>query len=183
MAVKLFVLGLPGSGKSTVSRHITIYLKDRNWKSTRINDYVILYNMFLDDTDHKRFKPTVHGGFYVLDLQVIDEALKRLEQEVNENISSPIMQKELILIEFARNDYQRAFQQFSPAFLLDAYFLYLNVDIETCKKRIRERTAQPRTEDDFFVSEDIFNDHYNKLKFRLKETKRQLWLAKDCRMA
>jgi adenylate kinase family enzyme len=162
MAVKLFVLGLPGSGKSTVARYITTYTKGMAWKATRINDYVILQNMFMADTEHKQFKPTEYGGFDVLDLTAFDIALQRLEQEINKHISSSPMPEELILIEFSRNEYQRAFLQFSPAFLQDAYFLYLDVDIETCKGRIRERVAHPSTEDDFFVSEYIFRAYYNK---------------------
>ena len=83
------------------------------------------------------------GGFDVLDLTAFDNALKKLEQVINRHLSSA-KQIEIILIEFARNDYQRAFQQFSAEFLQDAYFLYLDADIETCKRRIRERITNPR---------------------------------------
>ena len=54
--------------------------------------------------------------------------------------------EEIVLIEFSRNDYEKAFQQFSREFLQDAYFLYLNVDLEICKRRIRERIANPNTQ-------------------------------------
>ncbi len=161
MALKLFVLSRPGSGKSTVARYIKAYAKNIGWSAARFNDYVILQNMFLADTEHKQFKPAEYGGFDVLDLTVFDIALQKLEQEVKKHILSA-KSEELTLIEFARNDYQSAFHQFSSAFLRDAYFLYLDVDIETCKRRISERIANPRTEDDFFVSEYIFSHYYNK---------------------
>jgi hypothetical protein len=45
--------------------------------------------------------------------------------------------------------------------LQDAYFLYLNTDIDICKERIRERIINPSTEDDYFVSDYIFNAYYN----------------------
>ena len=45
-------------------------------------------------------------------------------------------------------------------FLLDAYFLYLNVDLEICKNRVRERITHPSTDDDFYVSEYIFKSYY-----------------------
>jgi len=161
MAVKLLVFGLPGSGKSTIARHITIYLKDRNWESIHFSDHVILNEMFHADSGHEQFKPTDHGGFDVLDLVVFDIALQRLEQVVNQHLLSA-KQEEIVLIEFARNDYLRAFQQISDTFLQDAHFLHLDVETETCKSRIRERTANPNTKDDFFVSEYIFNTYYNK---------------------
>ncbi len=161
MALKLFILGLPGSGKSTVSRHITTYLNARNWESTRFSDHVILQKMFHADTEGKRFKPVEHGGFDVIDLEAFNTALNRLELEVKKHPISA-KPKALVLIEFSRNDYQRAFQQFSDTFLQDAHFLYLDVETENCKKRILERIANPGSEDDFFVSEYIFATYYNK---------------------
>ena len=161
MAVKLFVLGLPGSGKSSVSRHITAYTQHKGWEISHFSDHIILEQMFLADIKHKQFKPADHGGFDVIDFTVCDIALQRLEQEINQHLVSAKSNK-LIVIEFSRNDYRWAFQQFSDQFLLDAYFLYLKVDLEICKKRIRERITHPSTEDDFFVSENIFKSYYNK---------------------
>ena len=160
MAVKLFILGLPGSGKSTVARYITTYVRDRQWSTNHINDYAILYRMFQEDTEGKQFKPAGHGGFDVHDLTVFDTALQRLERQVSPYFSSP-KSDEIILIEFSRKDYQKAFRQFSSAFLQGAYFLYLTVDIKTCKRRIRERIAHPLTPDDHFVSDYIFREYYN----------------------
>jgi adenylate kinase family enzyme len=161
MTVKLFILGLPGSGKSTIARRIITYLNDRYWGSIRFSDHLILKEMFLADSDHIQFKPADHGGFDVLGVTVFDTALQRLEQEVNQHLLSA-KQEEIVLIEFARNDYLRAFQQFSDTFLNDAHFLHLDVETKTCKSRIRERTANPNTTDDFYVSEYIFNTYYNK---------------------
>jgi adenylate kinase family enzyme len=161
MAVKLFVIGLPGSGKSTVARYISMRAGDRQRSTTHMNDFTILYEMFEQDT-HGQFKPAdaEYGGFDVLDLTVFDTALRKLEQKVKAYISTTEL-KEIVLIEFSRNDYEEAFQQFSREFLQDAYFLYLNVDLEICKRRIRERIAQPTTPDDHFVSEYIFDTYYN----------------------
>jgi hypothetical protein len=159
MAVKLFILGLPGSGKSTVSRYISSYARKKLWSTVRFNDYEILYQMYREDTQG-RFKPTAHGGFDVLDLTVFDLALRELEQRVKPYITT-VQLEEIGLIEFSRNDYERAFQQFSREFLQDAYFLYLNVDLETCKNRIRERIAHPATAYDHYVSEYIFETYYH----------------------
>jgi len=161
MAVKLFILGLPGSGKSTVSRYISSYAGDRLWSTTHINDFAILYEMFLEDTQGK-FKPAdaEYGGFDILDLAVFDTALRKLEQKVKAHFFAA-KREEIVLIEFSRNDYEKAFQQFSQEFLQDAYFLYLKVELEICKRRIRERVAEPNTPDDHFVSEYIFSSYYS----------------------
>ncbi len=159
MAVKLFVLGLPGSGKSSVACYIAMCAGDRQWSTTHINDFAILYEMFQEDTQGQ-FKPAAYGGFDVLDFAVFDTALRKLEQEVKTHITTAQLE-EIILIEFSRNDYQKAFQQFSQEFLQDAYFLYLNADLEICKRRIRERIAHPATSDDHFVSEYIFEAYYS----------------------
>jgi thymidylate kinase len=161
MALKLFILGLPGSGKSSVARYTASYLEDKYWKSIHFSDHVILQSMSHTDTEGKLFRSTDHGGFDILDLNAFDTALQVLEQVVNQHISSS-KQEEIVLIEFSRNDYQRAFQQFSGTFLQDAHFLHLDVETEICKSRIRERTANPNTTDDFYVSEYIFNTYYNK---------------------
>lgn len=159
MAVKLFVLGLPGSGKSTVARNISDYVRYKQWTTTHIGDYAILYEMFQEDTQ-RQFKSTLYGGFDVLDLTVFDTALRKLEQKVRAHITSAKLE-EIVLIEFSRDDYEKAFQQFSKEFLQDAYFLYLSVDLEICKRRIRERIIEPTTLDDHFVSEYIFSSYYS----------------------
>ena len=117
--------------------------------------------MLHDDIEIKQFRSAGQGGFDVLDLTAFDTALKRLERATERCILTTKPER-MILIEFARNDYLRAFQQFSDTFLQDAHFLHLDVETETCKSRIRERTANPSTKDDFFVSEYIFNTYYYK---------------------
>ena len=67
----------------------------------------------------------------------------------------------MVLVEFARNDYDWAFQQLSNAFLLDSYFLCLRVEPDICKERILKRVANPSSEDDFYVSEHIFSTYYS----------------------
>ena len=162
MAVKMFILGLPGSGKSAIYRHIVKYLMPRyeGWTIARVNDYALLREMFQDDIKHEQFRPADHGGFDILDLTVFDTALKVVEERVQSRMSSK--ENELILIEFARNDYYKALKQFTPSFLRDSdsYFLFIDSDLETCKQRIHERVAHHASEDDNFVSDYIFDAYY-----------------------
>lgn len=162
MAVKLFLLGLPGSGKSTVARHIQEYVKKWEWQTSHFSDYPILKKMSRKDIEGKQFKLLDHGGLDVIDFTVVDTALKRLQQKIKRHIASK-KSAELILIEFARPDYQHAFRQFSKKFLRDqdTYFLYLDAELDTCKRRISDRTTNPLFEDDYPVSEDIFKRYYH----------------------
>ena len=136
----------------------------------RINDYEILREMFAEDAQKENgeprwFKAADYGGFDVLDFRACDVALRRLEEKARSAISqNELARPFFLLIEFARNDYQYAFRQFSSGFFHDAYFLYLDTSIELCKQRIRARIAKPseeRTEDDYYVSDYIFEHYYD----------------------
>ncbi len=194
MSAKLFILGLPGSGKSTIARHVIGYIEkqENDCHTARINDYDILYTMYKADKEEK-FRPAGRKDFDILDPSVFDSALKTAEQEANKVDSFDVLdfavldsalktaEQEankaeqtantdvqavfnpvLILIEFARDDYSHALQQFSPGFLQGAYFLFLDAGIEMCKARIRERIAHPQTPDDHEVSDYIFDSYYDK---------------------
>jgi thymidylate kinase len=174
MIIKLFVLGHPGSGKSTVSRYIERYTKQKYtdyWSTSRINDYDILFDMSKHDKKHKRFQLTEHEGFIVHDLQKYNQALKKLERKAlkkvkEKQVSSPL-EKKLIVIEFARKNYHEALENFNASFLQDAYFVFLDVDIQICIGRVHHRVDHPKSPDDHFVHErilesyrDIYPGHY-----------------------
>lgn len=161
MPVKLFILGLPGSGKSAIARQIIKYVFEKyQLRTYRFNDYGILKTMSDYDTD-RQFKPAKFGGFDVLNLIVFDIALKRLEEMVNFTIDvEDLVRAEMFLVEFSRNDYQKAFRQFKQAFFQDAYFIHLDTNVEICKQRVNDRVAHPAYEDDYPVSEYIFERYY-----------------------
>ncbi len=162
MAVKLFIIGLPGSGKSAVARKIGDYAGNKSWTTRRFNDYRILNAMFRYNKQGW-FKPAQHGGFNVVDITAFDFALRRLECRIAKYASSVNAgSEEIMLIEFARNDYWRAFKQFDPSFLKDAYFIYLGAEVEVCKQRISDRVAeQEYPADDYPVSDYIFEKYYH----------------------
>ncbi len=117
--------------------------------------------MFRQDAEKKQFQAAEAGGFDVVDENVFDKALHELERKVKEYLSSSnAASRKIIIIEFARNNYRRAFEQFSSGFLHSACFLYLDVEVEVCKQRIRARAAKPRYKDDYPVSEYIFKTYY-----------------------
>lgn len=161
MLVKLFVLGCPGSGKSTAARYIAMLVRDKGCSTIHINDYEILYEMFQSDakTADEKFRSVDYGGFDVLDPTVYNKALLQLEQEVQRSYSEG---NELIIIEFARDDYSKALKQFSDGFLQDAYFLFFDAQADVCIKRILHRVIHPATKDDHFVPEYIVKAYRHK---------------------
>lgn len=168
MTERVFVIGRPGSGKSAAFRHLKGYIKEKyGWSAIHYNDYDILRDMFIfeklfhNNSKPRQFRATKHDGFDILDFSVLDKALRELEKEVRSRYSKN-EKDELIVIEFARDDYIKALRLFSPEFLESAYFLFLDVDLRTCMIRVQERVAHPTYEDDHFVSEDILKAYYNK---------------------
>jgi adenylate kinase family enzyme len=163
MVVKLFLMGLPRSGKSTVAYHIAEYVKGhyRNRSVHHMSDYDILYKKFQHDTERKYFTPIENGGFNIHNLEILDVALEEFKKKANAFMPTAA-QGDLLILEFARNDYSRAFNILSSSFIHDAYFLFLDVNVEICKERNRARITHKSEgmQDDHYVSEDIFRIYY-----------------------
>lgn len=167
--MKVFLLGRPGSGKSSVARIIEMLANDDRWLTYHISDYKLLQDLFLEEQklcipcEEKLFRPTgpeYLNGFDVVDFSVLDTVLNKMEIRTKELDTAPEMVNRLFLLEFARADYHHAFQQFSDAFLQSAYFLYLKADMDQCISRIYQRVANPITLNDHFVSNEIMKDYY-----------------------
>ncbi len=160
MFIKVFFLGRPGSGKSTAARHMIELAKRRNYSTLYMKDYDILYQMFQEDRDRKQFRPADYGGFDVLDNTVFDIALEQLERDI---LAIPYSEKkQLMIIEFARDDYRTALNLFSPAFLQDSYILFVDADLSGCISRIHKRVETPSEPDHHYVSDYIMQTYYNK---------------------
>lgn len=171
MIKKMFILGLPGSGKSKAARYIDSHVKEKSvpgtskrWHVTHFNDYGILDEMSKHPIEGKLFKRPEPGGFDVIEFSAFDIALQRLEKKIADSIPAfEADREEIIVIEFARNDYKWAFNQFDKTFVQDAYFIYLDTKVEICKQRIRDRVEDVTEEhvDDYPVSEFIFRTYYH----------------------
>lgn len=159
MAIKIFLLGRPGSGKSSAARRIVKLVRRRNCSVVRINDYDILREMA--EVDDAKFRKIAYGGFDVLDFSVLDVALKEEERKARNKATFT----NIIIIEFARSDYYEALKKFSADFLQDAYFIFFNTAIETCIRRVRCRAKNQASSDDSFVSEKIIRGYYSKQEF------------------
>jgi hypothetical protein len=157
MAIKVFLLGRPGAGKSTAARYMHIFSKRLDWSTRHINDYPFLLALFRADIQHRQFQPSLCGGFDVIDFSVLDTVLQTVESEAEQDLAQ---ERHIILLEFARDDYQQALGQFKPAFLHDAHFLFFTTDINTCIKRVYRRAQYPTFNDDHFISEEMIRSYY-----------------------
>lgn len=162
MVVKLFILGLPGSGKTTLAHHIIDYVEryHTNWFIRHVNDYEILFKKFEEDTSHELFHATrKYKGFIVKKKIVYDDVLKEVEQR----IQLYSVGNELALIEFVRSSYDEAFEIFSHDFVHNSsYFLLLETSKVACKRRISERADHPLSPDDHYVPGTIFKSYRKK---------------------
>jgi len=164
MFVKVFMLGRPGSGKSTVADLIKLFASDRGWSTHYTNDYELLQRLFLQETDQctprkgRKFRPAGPkgcNGFDVTELFVLDTVLEKMRMEVEEVESESSEEDNILcLIEFARANYRDALRLFGRDLLRGAYLLFLDVDMECCIGRNHWRN-------DHFISDEIMNTYYS----------------------
>ena len=166
--VKLFILGRPGSGKSSAAKHIEHYLLNKGWSISRFKDFDILQEMAKSEISSMSFRSTSDGVFEILDQNVLDVALDRLDKVIQKYLSHSGENK-LILIEIARENYSQVLPHFSSNVLQNAYFLYLHVDLEICIQRIENRMLHPSTSDDYYISKETLMKFYMDQRFPTTE--------------
>jgi len=156
--VKVFLLGRPGSGKTTAFHYIETCAHEKDIRSTRFREYEILRGMFL--AGRSEFRKAKHGGFDILDFSVVNESAYLLEKKIQSYARFEAQENELLFIELVRDSYEQAMHCFSSAFLQDSYFLFIEADLETCIQRIHYRVAHPAGTDGHFVSDHILRNYY-----------------------
>lgn len=165
MSLILFLLGRPGCGKSTAMAYIRKLAQYRDLSITRFKDYEKLYSKFQAEEagaeiGPRRFRSAAYGGFDVLKFAVLDEVLIEIREEIEEKLSA--QENGLIIVEFARDEYCKPLQHFQQNILQNAYFLFVEAELETCIQRIHERIKNPIRADNHFVSDDILKGYYSK---------------------
>jgi len=173
MTVKIFLLGRPGSGKSTTAKYIgDAALKKNAWTFSRFNDHPILEQMLR--SGDKRI--ALDGaGFIVTDDTAFEDALKQLNVAVNEHLQL-VQQDEVVVVEFARSNYVQAMKQFSKHVVSDAYFICINTDIAICVSRTAKRANSHVDKDDHPISEEAMNTHYGYQQFPSKNDVNDMWI-------
>lgn len=170
MVVKVFALGRPGSGKSVAAQRLAEAAWNEGIPAKRLGDYEILrreawqeeelYRVGALSAEQRRFYLAEHNGFGVHDFSVLDLALLQLRDELDERDQLAKNDRQLVVLEFARNDYRHACEVLGRETLSDAFFLYVNANAEECIARINERTLHPTSSDDHYVPEAILRGYY-----------------------
>jgi adenylate kinase family enzyme len=130
----IFLIGKPGSGK-TISAEILIdFFKKRapDTPVVNIDDFCRLKAALKKDRQFLRHRRGAEGGFEILDQSIYDEVLVG----INDVIKNQYMNGgQLILIQFARTSYERAFQLFGREIINKSVIIYLDCDLEICWAR------------------------------------------------
>lgn len=159
-AFVIFLIGRPGSGKSTVARQIVKQAPSAEilGRRTHVSDLEYLRKTFTASSDeHVRFRRTEDGGFFITDSTLYREALEYL----TERASNLALTSDLLVVEFARTLYVDALGTLSICGLKPDLVVYLNVTLETALRRNKERVLSEQG-DKHFVSEREMRETYAK---------------------
>lgn len=156
----IFLLGTPGCGKSELYRRLTPRLKEEGLarEFVRVDDFPKLWNIFVNDKNFKRCKPTKDGGYKVTDPKIWDDILR----EVNRDVKKLESVGRIIFIEFSRPNYVHSLQNFAKGILDKSVIVYIDCSFETCWRRnvSRHKTALSAGLDNHLVSREEMEETY-----------------------
>jgi len=142
----IFILGLPGAGKSTVRRLLRRKLEALRLQVTEDNDYIYAFHDFLHglmllDSDRGRGFIAEHGGAFRVDSE---ELLKPALNDLALRISSRREQPSIALVEFARSDIGPALKTFGQDVTSSAQLMYVQTSPDVRGERLDMRSQPPR---------------------------------------
>ncbi len=154
------MLGRPGCGKSELYRRLTPRLKKEGFAQefVRVDDFPKLWNIFINDKNSKRCRPTEDGGYKVTDPKVWDDILKEVNRDV-EKLNKPAR---MIFIEFSRPNYVHSLKNFIKGIRDKSLVVYIDCSFETCWKRNVRRHAAALSAglDNHLVSREEMEETY-----------------------
>lgn len=136
--MNIFLLGRPGSGKTTIFKMLKEELisSGLDVEIVKVDDFPILLKIFEEDKEFKRHKPVV-GGFKVIDESVWNEMTEKLVATV-EKLQAP---RRLIFVEFARKSYANALKNFDKKILENSLAIYVEAPFDVCLERNLKRSG------------------------------------------
>lgn len=141
----IFIVGLPGSGKSFTRRQLAKQLRSLRIQTQELTDYVFAYRDFLHGSIKLApprgmgFEPDQAGAFMVSEENYLQPALKSLASRVMYGVTS----QEVTLVEFARSDILAALQEFGEESILRSQIVYVEAPPHLREERLRRRARPP----------------------------------------
>ena len=160
MRVYLFLIGMPGSGKTTIAETCIRVLQRHGVPSEMIyyfNDYAALYNLFEQDTKRHTFLPADRGGFSVKDASVLDVVLQKANAELNLRSRS----QRVFLVEFSRKSYIQAFSNFDREIVNNSLVINVVCSPETSQHRNDQRSRVSSDRRSGYVPAEIMSRWYD----------------------
>jgi dephospho-CoA kinase len=142
----IFVVGLPGSGKSFTRRRLAALLESMSISTGQVSDYPYAYHDFLrrlirlEPSRGEGFEAYGRGAFRVRQESDMTPALHALAQTVLDRVN----ENEVTLVEFARADLVGALQNFE-AVRTRSQVIYVSAPRALRAERIANRAEQPET--------------------------------------
>ncbi|CAH6784204.1 conserved hypothetical protein [Vibrio chagasii] len=152
----VFIIGKPGSGKSSVINHMRSLLGCTPDSNIKIyNDWNILFEMAVEGEFFNKVERYGDNGFKVKDNLAYDMALQRLVNKLKLEYSEDIT----LIVEFSRCNYVHSFSLFK-SFLKEKKYsiVYIDTNFKTCEYRNLERegySVPPEVMKGHFSDDDI----------------------------
>lgn len=160
-AAVIFLVGLPGAGKSHVRTHLEGYLRAQHIATRSHSDYTYAFRDFLhgllrlDPPRGAGFEVAAGGAFAVAEERFLDPALQALAQAVRESVRTT----EVTLVEFARADLLAALDTFDEI-RENSQVIYVSAPEVLRIARLARRARQPITSvSELDIKLRLSNDH------------------------
>lgn len=139
----VFVIGLPGSGKSRVRRILAERLDGMGIQTRELTDYLYAFRDFLHsqiklEPDRRGFEACPGGAFVVSEEAALKPALQALDGAVRDSLK----ESEVTLAEFARSDLSAALDQFDDIRIC-CRIIYVQAPAQLRSARLNKRIEPP----------------------------------------
>lgn len=172
-ASTVFIVGLPGAGKSLLRRYLAEHLCSLRMQVVELSDYPYIYGDFvrsmirLDGDRANRFSAELGGAFRVDDEEVLRPALRALAERVWANHGGHVV----TIVEFARANISEALREFGDL-LSSSQVIYVEASPDRRRARLSARAIPPTlhvtdrsvdigVSDDHLLPREAINDLYN----------------------